>query len=187
MRFIPAYVAERFPLGVFAPAIAGLTGAAAWTAGEPSPATTIRTLVLAILLVAQFRLWDDLEDVDRDRIAHPERVLVRAPAAPFRALLALILVAAALLCAGSPSALVALLVLDTGFCVAYRLVRPAVQDETWRYCVLLLKYPSFVIVLSLAAGSVIARRLAIASAAAYICASAYELWHTRRAHLGASS
>ena len=179
MRFVRAYLAERFPPALFGPALAGLTAAAAWTAAEPSPAATARTLVLAALLVAQFRLWDDLEDIDRDRIVSPGRVLVRAPATPFRRLMALLIAAAALLCVERPPALLALLALETGFWVAYRYVRPSVPDETWRYGLLLLKYPLFVVVLSLAAGDAVTRRLSLAAAVAYACALAYELWHTR--------
>ncbi len=35
-------------------------------------------LVLAVVLLLQFRLWDDLEDLERDRAVHPDRVLVRS-------------------------------------------------------------------------------------------------------------
>jgi hypothetical protein len=185
VRFLRAYIAERFPLALFGPVLAGLTAAAVWTLAEPSPAASARTLALAALLVAQFRLWDDLEDIDRDRIAHPERVLVRAPAAPFRGLVSLLIAMAAILCIERPAALAALLALEAGFWAAYRFVRPWLADEMWRYGVLLLKYPLIVLVSSLATGNVLASRLTAAAVAAYVCASAYELWHTRRAPVGA--
>lgn len=69
------YLRERFRLRLFVPlalviAAAAIVPPAAWTS------FTIDFLV-ALLLLAQFRMWDDLADRGRDRIEHPGRVLVR--------------------------------------------------------------------------------------------------------------
>ena len=69
------YLRERFRLRLFIPlalliAAAAIVPPAAWTSFAIDSA-------VALLLLAQFRMWDDLADRDRDRIEHPSRVLVR--------------------------------------------------------------------------------------------------------------
>jgi len=108
-RPFAAYLAERFRPAVFAPAIARHAGLALWAAeAGPTAARLAGAAGLAALLLLQFRLWDDLEDRDRDRVAHPERVLVLAPPAPFRRALAVLglgnLVVLATAAAATPSA-----------------------------------------------------------------------------------
>ena len=141
MRTLAAYVAQRFPPAVFAPAIISMTGAAVWSVHDPSALAIARASLLGLVLVAQFRLWDDMEDADRDRVTHPERVLVRAPAGPFRALHATLIVAAAAMCIERPAALVAVLSLEAGFWCAYRRLRPHIRDDAWRFGVLLTQVP----------------------------------------------
>src|SRR2546423_6023896 len=56
------YVKERFPLRVFAPLVFVLV-AAAFASGIPERAPDLIMCVFAIMiLVFQFRLWDDLAD-----------------------------------------------------------------------------------------------------------------------------
>ena len=68
--------AERLSLGRFGPLAVLLSGAAALgsVAGWES---FVAGTFIALLLLAQFRLWDDLVDVGRDRSDHPERALTR--------------------------------------------------------------------------------------------------------------
>jgi hypothetical protein len=183
MSRLGAYVAERFPVRIFGPVVALLAGATLWAADSGAPGTASTTILLVSLLLVQFRLWDDLEDADRDRRTHPHRVLVNGPRAPFRMLLLAVAAATAAVCLRSDAAVVALLGLDAGFLAAYRWLRPGLSDSAWRYGVLLLKYPAFVLITSLAAGSPIPMRLAVGATAAYVCASSYERWHHQ---LGAS-
>ncbi len=74
------YVRERFPAVLYGPlalliVLAGM---------RPS----VPRAILSLVLLFEFRLWDDLADHARDKLRHPDRVLVRAPSlAPFRALL----------------------------------------------------------------------------------------------------
>jgi hypothetical protein len=177
MSRLAAYIAERFPLRIFGPAIALLAGTTLWVADTRSPIAILATILLASLLFVQFRLWDDLEDADRDRVTHPRRVLVNGPRLRFRVLLAALAAAAAAVCVRSDAALVALVALDAGFLAAYRWLRRGISDGAWRYGVLLLKYPAFVLITSLAAGTPMPMRLAAGAVAAYACASAYERWH----------
>ena len=72
-----AYFVERFSPTIFVPAALGIA-AAARVASSGSDSSWLVDGTLALLLIAQFRLWDDLADREVDRLAHPERVLVRA-------------------------------------------------------------------------------------------------------------
>ena len=190
-RLFAAYLAERFRPAVFVPAIALHAALALWAGGaEPTAVRLAAAAGLAALLLLQFRLWDDLEDRDRDRAVHPERILVLAPPGPFRHALVVLglgnlIVLAAVPSAGAPAAAaVALAILDVVFFAAYRL-RTRVSDPFWRFGVLLSKYPAFVGVIATAAGAARAPRLALATAAMYAAASAYEALHDQHTHRGA--
>jgi hypothetical protein len=186
MSSLAAYGIQRFPLAIFAPALLSLVGAAIWSIEDASAAAIVHALLLGPVLVAQFRLWDDMEDADRDRVTHPDRILVSAPACRFRALHASLIVVAGAMCVSRPAALVALVSLETAFWSAYRHLRRHIPDDAWRFGVLLTKYPALLVVVSLATGTVIPSRLAIAATAAYLCACGYEWWHQERTTIGVS-
>jgi hypothetical protein len=186
MKTLVAYVAQRFPLTVFAPAVLAIAAGAVWSVESPTTASIVRALALTVVLVAQFRLWDDMEDADRDRVTHPERVLVHAPAGPFRALHAVLIAGVALISVTRPMALAAVLSLEASFLLAYRARRRYIPDGVWRRGVLLMKYPAFLVTVCLTAAPVVPTRLAAAAAAAYICAFGYEIWHQDRSAIGAS-
>ena len=176
-----AYLTERFRPAVFLPAIALHVLLALWAAGaEPTAARLTAAAGLAALLLLQFRLWDDLEDRDRDRAAHPERVLARTAPAPFRRALVAIGLGNLVAVAAAPSvaALTGLVFLDAAFFAAYRL-RARASDRVWRFGVLLAKYPVFVGLVAAAAGAPRTPRLALAMAAMYAAASVYEACHDR--------
>ena len=174
-----AYLTQRFRPAVFLPATALHVLLALWAAGaQPTAAGLAAAAALATLLLLQFRLWDDLEDRDRDRAAHPERLLPRTSAAPFRRALVAIGLGnlVALAAAQTAAALMGLVVLDVAFFAAYRL-RARASDRVWRFGVLLAKYPLFVGLLAAAAGAPRTPRLALAMAAMYAAASVYEACH----------
>jgi 4-hydroxybenzoate polyprenyltransferase len=178
-----AYVRERFRLAVFGPTIAVLVAAALWASGEtPRLPAIVCCAGLTTLLLLQFRLWDDLEDRERDRVSHPGRVLVGASAVPFRfALVALGGTNIALMAAsGPPLAPIALASLDLTFWLAYRRLRPRVGVFIWRFPVLLVKYPAFVVVLAAVTGTAQPARLAASVFAIYASACAYEMLHDKR-------
>jgi len=185
-----AYVRERMPVAIFGPAIALLTLAAVWTAGS---ADSLRAWTmcggLIALMVLQFRLWDDVEDRERDRTDHPDRLVVRTDAAPFRiwiAALASFSLLASLL-AGGVGTFVGVVALNTAALAAYRAVRRQVAPVVWRFVILLAKYPAFVAVAASAVGDLRADRAVPAAALAYLSACIYEAVHTRVATAGVHS
>ena len=187
-RLFAAYLGERFRTAVFVPATALHLLLALWASGAaPTAARLLPAASLASLLLLQFRLWDDLEDRDRDGRTHPERVLVVASPAPFRLALVAIGLANLAALAAAPSALAptGLVALDVSFAAAYRL-RGKVSDGVWRFGVLLLKYPIFVALLAATAGTPPAFRLAVAMAVMYAAAASYEIHHNRRPTAGAT-
>lgn len=107
-------------------------------------------MLLAALLVLQFRLWDDLSDVPFDRQHHPERVLVQAHSLlPYSSLLLLVGVANAIIAIWTRPANVAitLMNLHVGLLIWYELIR----HNNWRvanFHLVLLKYPVFVFILA---------------------------------------
>lgn len=180
-RALRDYLAERVRPGVFVPALAGLWLSACWAAGIGHPwSAYVLSLLLMAVLILQFRLWDDLEDVERDRLVHPDRLLVRSPLRPFHRLLGTVTVLAiGLSAAVGPVVFAGVAGLDVLFLLAYRLIRPHVPDVVWRFFVLLAKYPAFVCLAAVAIGAAPDGRLAIAMFAAMTGACAFEAVHTR--------
>jgi hypothetical protein len=172
---------ERLPWRVFVPAIAALTAAACWTAGTLTLPSLAGTAVLVTLLVLQFRLWDDVADRARDAVSHPRRVVVRAGVRTFVALLIGLTVAAlvAAWTAGGVEVVALVAGLDAAACVSYGLIRPMVADAIWRFGVVLLKYPMFVVIGARATGVASPDRVWLAAACAFAVAVAYEVGHTR--------
>ena len=187
MRTIAVYFRERFPLAVFGPVFLLLAAAAFWSVASATALRLAVTVVLGIALVVQFRLWDDLEDRIRDRAAHPTRVLVNAPGAPFRILLVVLTATAIALSASQPAALASALALNAAGWCAYRLVRRRLSPHGWRFGLLPLKYPGFVVVMAMFLGDVAPVRLAVVAATTYLCASGYELLHDSPARVGDAS
>lgn len=136
---------------------------------EPGSAVGLPAVALvAALFILTFRLWDDLADLDHDRIHHSERLLVRAPnLRPFRvAKWALLAALAALLgvVAGSAQALLPL-VLMTILSATYGITdgRPALRPT--RLALVLGKYPAFVLMMARDPGEPL---VLMAAAAAYL-------------------
>lgn len=138
VELLLAYRRERLPMARFGAlalflAVAGATGL-----------VCAPMLLLAWLLVAVFRLRDDLADRERDREHHPDRVLVRADSVrPFVLAVVLGLLASAALLVGLHGLASAghLLALAAAFELGYRLELPG------RHRWVLLKYPAFVALL----------------------------------------
>ncbi|HSN14795.1 MAG TPA: hypothetical protein VLT61_09200, partial [Anaeromyxobacteraceae bacterium] len=175
-----AWRRERFPAPAWL-ALALLVGAAA---GPPSGARdAARTLTLALGLLLQFRLWDDLADRERDAREHPERVLARArrPRAFRLALLACGACNAALVAAGpKPLEALAALALLTGLYLAwYAGLRDRVQAPLLSAHLQVVKYGAFVLIASgwpLRPGP----RTALGAAIVWLSFCAHELLHDER-------
>ena len=185
-----AYVRERLPIALVAIVVAALDAAAFALAGvRPTPWSMASLSAVAALLFAQYRLWDDLEDRERDRASHPDRVTVRHARSAF--VPALVIAGAAALVVpawlGARAATIAIASLDAAFWIAYSHIRPRIGDRAWRFAILLLKYPAFVTVLAAMCGPVSPWRAAIAAIVVYAGAVTYEALHDRRPAMGAAS
>ena len=137
---VPSYWRERFPWRIFLPVIVFLAVPSLLSAG----ASRLAILLLLLLLVFQFRLWDDLGDVETDRIEFPERVLCRRRSvAPFYWLWLAVAMGVVVLLWGHRPLLVCYLVTVTAFFLWYRFLAPH-APPVLRYHVVAVKYPIFV-------------------------------------------
>ena len=167
---------ERFDLRLFLPAAAALAFASSAGAGRLDVTDAIGRAAAALLLLAQFRLWDDIADRDRDRGQHPSRVLVRAAdLTPFVAACAWLGVVN--LCAaawrGGVLSASTLALLNAGAAILYG-ARPTARTAATDMAVV-AKYPVFVLILA-GAGSP-GWPIAASASAVYAIAIAFELWH----------
>jgi hypothetical protein len=173
------YLETRFHAGVFVPCAVFLLVVALAGGAAPNAGDTALAVAVGLGLLLQFRLMDDLADRERDRVAHPGRVLPAAPAlAPFHALLActfLFNLAAlgAPAAGGSRSAVFVGLTAFYGWW--YGRLRDHVSRSVVRYHVVVAKYPVFVFLVG--AGEGVGRRLAAAMTLAYLCFALYEALH----------
>jgi hypothetical protein len=171
------YLRERFPAKLFLP----LTLFLATPSGYGVDAMAFaKTFFLIYALVFQFRLWDDLNDREADRLRFPERTLPRALSlAPFWLLWLAASLVALLLLIGRfhPQIiyLVALVVFDAWYRWARRLCPPIL-----RYHVLLLKYPFFVYLGAELASPFSRSHPAAAMALVYLTFVLYEPLHDAR-------
>jgi hypothetical protein len=168
-----AYLVERARPQVVLPLAASIAGLA-HLAGRRGD-FRLDTLI-ALLLIAQFRLWDDLADIDRDRVAHPDRVLSRTTAleryVATCALLACANLVLARWCVSTTSA--GLLLLLNAAVAAWYVMRPA-HRSVFGDLFLLLKYPIFVVILQ--AGWPLTPLEAFAALSIYAAACVFEVWH----------
>jgi 4-hydroxybenzoate polyprenyltransferase len=142
-----AWRSARFPWTRFLP-LAALLGWAALSAGDASIAAAVAALGIAVSLVAQFRLWDDLVDRARDRVTHPERVVACASSsAPFAQAVGLLFAANAIALAGVHGAPTFAGFLFLNAVAALWYIRHRERKLT-HVLVLHLKYPAFVLLLS---------------------------------------
>ena len=170
------YLAERFSPRIFVPLAVAIAGAA--SGGTLSVARLSVDTTFALLLLAQFRSWDDLADRGRDAVSHPERVLVRAtsvaPIVGFSGGLAILNICLAIQrdASGIAVAVLAGLVSALGAWYSLRTGRTIAGDH-----LLLSKYPAMVIVV---AGDRILNapvQILCAALAVHFAACLYEMWH----------
>lgn len=72
------YARERVVRGTVLAAVLLVTAGALVGGGSSTAAGAATDLAIAACLVISFRIWDDVMDRDRERLRHPERVVVRA-------------------------------------------------------------------------------------------------------------
>lgn len=176
------YLVTRFPPHLFAPCaallvIAGMAGGRSLDLIEAG-----LSLLLAMTMLLQFRLLDDLADRRRDRIDHPNRVMVRASTLrPFLGLLLVCATGSAALIArrpGSMTGLVVFLALNVSLLLWYGLFRRWVTARMLAYHVVAAKYPIFVYILG--ADGRTGWNLLLAMALIYFCFCTYEVLHDRQ-------
>lgn len=173
------YLRTRFPARLFLPC-AGFLLLAGYASGRPlSPGQAVPDLVLSLALLLQFRIMDDLADLERDRTTHPERVLVRSLSlVPFHVMLGGSALAGAALVSARPErwrGLAFLAALDVAAWLWYRL-RPRRCSRVLGYHVVLAKYPAFVWLLGGCRGDL---GLLLACCAVYLTFLIYEPLHDR--------
>lgn len=172
---IAAYLRERFRPFPYLPLAVAIAGAASLSTQIDLSRTAIDTGV-ALLLLLQFRLWDDLADRGADAPAHPNRVMVRAASVRrFVALctaLAAINLALALGSSGLAASTLVVLHAALGLWYVLRSGRSVAGDQ-----LLLAKYPAFVLIVAGDRGLAAPLATAIAATAVYVAASIYEAWH----------
>ena len=177
MRAMLEYAHERLVRGSVLAAALLVTAGAQVGRGSTSAATALADVVLSFCFVISFRIWDDVMDRERDRVRHPERVVVRT-----RSIGSLSLAASCIALAGAGAlmrlhgaASVLLLIALSGVLAtwyALRGVRSAAGDR-----LLLFKYPVFTLALIVPAS--LTPRAATSALGVYLAACAYEWRHDR--------
>jgi|SRR5829696_8854737 len=173
---LAAYLAERFSARLFVPLALALSMAA--SAGDLSIGALATDAGFALMLLAQFRSWDDLADRAHDAVSHPRRVIVQAasiaPVVAFSGALAIANICLAVERDGSGISVIVLtaLIFTLGVWYSLRTGRTAAGDH-----LLLFKYPAMVVVLAgarvlSAPGSILGSALVL-----YVAVCAYEVWH----------
>ena len=184
IELVTGYLGTRFQVHLYLPcaaflAIAGLSG------GQTlSPPGMAWTGMLALMLLLQFRVMDDLGDIRHDRLAHPERVMAKAASlAPFYLMLCGSFAANLVLVTmqqGPERRLGVFLLLNAVAILWYSCFRRALTGKILGYHIVLGKYPVFVYLLS--GNGYRTWPLILAICFVYIIFSIYEGLHDRSLH-----
>lgn len=173
------YRRERLPTALVLTVAALLVAAATAVSESFGAADVVRKMAIAGLLVTQFRLWDDLNDIDHDRTNHPERVLCRLVShSHFRIVLVILFVINSLAVSLSKSPLVATVffVLNVVFLLWYRVLRDSFGTFLHVHLVL-IKYPVFAFLIADEPASKNKITVVVTMAVVYGGACIYEFLH----------
>jgi hypothetical protein len=183
IREAAGYSRSRFPAKIYFP-LALFLCTAALAGGRRREAIDFAfSLALALSLLFQFRLWDDLSDRESDRLNYPERVLVRTTSVIFfRALVSVTLLCNFVLISLSAASgwqlkATVFALLNGVFFVWYQWRSELCRNPFGASHVLLVKYPIFIYLLSGESAATGNGRLALAMLLVYFCFSVYELLH----------
>ena len=171
-----AWLRERLPVRRFGPIAAAIACPPQLVAFRGAGAFAV-DVAIAWLLLAQFRLWDDLVDRERDRERHPHRVLARTSRVKAYVLLCVALAIGNALVLGSrESARLAL-----SLFVALTALLAAAYTRPYRTpatdLIRLAKYPVFVLLIAAGHPEGYGAAAYAAAIAAFVVAVAYEVWH----------
>ena len=176
---IARYRYERFPLTLFVPVILFLA-IPILVAGEA--AARAKALTTLLVLLFQFRLWDDLSDLKTDRLEFPERVLSRASSlTSFRWLWVAATGVVLLLLWGHRDLQLLYLAALLFFFVWYRWLADR-APRALAYHIVLLKYPLFVCVAARIASARVDELLLGTMALVFFTFAVYEPLHDERTH-----
>lgn len=145
------YMRTRFRPGIYVPLAVFLCAASAIGAQVVPWDRVAVAVTISLLLLFQFRAWDDLADRHRDAVEHPDRVLpVSGHIGKYRWLvIAMATVNTALVMVfGTPLHVIVFAALNLTFLAWYGVMRERVDHRLLQSHVVLLKYPAFVFVLS---------------------------------------
>ena len=178
------YQKTRIPWVIFAPLAFFLCVASATGRWPFDAAAWCLNWVIALCLVVQFRLWDDLVDVESDRLIHPGRVLCHTKSHQvFWGILGLLLMLNSVMIASFKSSysLGVFLILNVSYLTWYSNLRKVISNMVVSHSIVLAKYPVFVFLLS---GSHSDARaglpLSYGMVVTFLCFFAYELQHDQR-------
>lgn len=181
IKLAAEYLRSRFPLRLYLPGAAFLAIAGNAGGQELSASAMAGGGLLALTLLLQFRIMDDLGDIRHDRLRHPERVMVTAVSlTPFYLMLGGSFTVNLLLVTtrqGPEVRLWFFLLLSAVALLWYRYFRHALTGRILGYHLLLGKYPLFVYLLSGNANKI--RPLLLALGFVYLCFTLYEALHDR--------
>ncbi len=173
------YRRERFPLTLFVPVTLFLA-IPSLLAGDA--AARPRALVTVVVLLFQFRLWDDLSDVKTDRVAFPERVLSRVSSlTSFHRLWVAGVGVVLLLLLGQRDLQLLYLVALLFFFLWYRWLADRAPRAV-AYHIVLLKYPFFAYVGARLASAPVDQLLLGTLALVFFTFALYEPLHDKRTH-----
>jgi len=171
----PAWLIVALPLLVIAPV--------AFTGGIVSFTAATVDCFLALLLSAEFRLWDDLCDREQDCREDPQRVLCRTESlTPFIALVFALAIAAAALVAWLRSwqAAGALLLLHAVLGLWYAVRAKLELGPVMNFHIVLLKYPAFGFLLGMSQRGELTPALLAWLAVVYLGLCIFEVLHDPR-------
>lgn len=182
MNDLLRYRRERLPMALVLSVAALLTIAATVLSGRWPIADVLWNVVLAGFLVIQFRLWDDLNDINNDRISHPDRILCRLGShSHFQIVVVILFVlnSIALTLTKSPNAVAVFVVLNAVFLLWYRVLRNWFGTFLHVHLVL-TKYPVFAFLLADEPLSKNRTSAVLMLAVVYVGACIYEFVHKRQ-------
>jgi hypothetical protein len=178
------YQKSRIPWSIFASLALFLCIASATSRWPTEVGKWCFHWTLALCMVVQFRLWDDLADVENDRGNHPSRVLCQTQSHQvFWGLVGTLCIVNTVLIATFKSyiALAAFFVLNVAYVLWYSMPRKMSSDHVVVHAMVLLKYPVFVFLLSGPRGEWhLSLSLCYGMLVTFLCFCAYELQHDER-------
>lgn len=178
------YQKTRIPWSIFASLALFLCIASATSRWPTEVAEWCFNWVLALCMVVQFRLWDDLADVENDRVHHPSRVLCQTQSHQvFWGLVGTLCIVNTVLIATfkSYTALAAFFVLNVACVLWYSMPRKMSSDHVVVHAMVLVKYPVFVFLLGDSpAKGYLSLSLCYGMLVTFLCFCAYELQHDER-------